>query len=275
MTVGDQEALTVADLCSSNSNHTDETDDHSTIEFADDEDDDSFLANSSLCKQHKSTIRMLDSLRKEVVEMTRDDGDNGTRITATPKKAPRDMTIDMNSTSPLISPMHSRNLLSMAKGTKIPVFNNNIMKLEKNEDKNHRHRSNSDDSTLCSMDNSINQEMNVLKEVAMELEKELKAENLNTVFQAIERIDRSEDPTIKGVLGSEDKEIIREIIRNELNRKEQTQQNNFLERCRLDIIMFIQSVEGGSMNIKILIVSIVLGLIRKFIFAWADQDQRQ
>ena len=75
------------DSCSKNvseSFHKEGNDDHSTLGVV--EDDDSFLANSSLCKQHRSTIQMLDSLRQEVVDMVRNDD-----VYVTPVKSPQEM----------------------------------------------------------------------------------------------------------------------------------------------------------------------------------------
>jgi len=271
--IEDQAALTVADLCGNNStesNHIDDIDDHSTMGFVED-DDDSFLANSSLCKQHRSTIQMLDSLRKEMVEMARSDNKYGT-----PKKSPQDVTIDLNRStelsSPLISPLLSRTIISMSnKNTSIPVFGKHRITPHKGDTSHLLHGINSDDSTFCSMDNSINNEMYILKEVVKDLERELKAENLNTVFEAIERIGKSDDPAINSLLESEDKDVIREVIRTELLKKEQAKELTFLGRHLLDIIDFFRSIDVCSMNVNILIATIVLTLIRKYISSWQEQ----
>ena len=276
MMIEGQAALTVADLCgndSTGSYHID--DDHSTIRSVDEEDDDSFLANSSLCKQHRSAIQMLDSLRKEVVEMAR--GDNNY---VTTKKAPRDVTIHLNNRTELSSPLTSPSLLSRTiisvsnNTTTFPVLTNR--KLTPQSDTGHsRHHISDDDSTFCSMDNSINNEMNVLKESVKDLERELKAENLNSVFGAIERIGESADPTVNNLLESEDKDTIREGIRAELLKEEQSKLSTFLERGLLDAIYFFLSiVEICSTNAKILIASIFLYWIRNYISSWQEQVER-
>jgi hypothetical protein len=268
-----QAALTVADLCSNNSidsNHID--DDHSTTGFVDDDDDDSFLANSSLCKQHRSTIQMLDSLRKEVIEMAR--GDNNY---VTPKKAPKDVTIDLNNRTELSSPLTSPSLLSRkiiyvsnTNITPFPVLSNHRITPQSDAGHSHHYIS-SDDSTFCSMDNSINNEMNILKEAVKDLERELKAENLNSVFEAIERIGKSDDPTINNLLESEDKDAIREGIRTELLKEEQSNKPSFLGHHLLDAIHFFRrSTEICSTNVKILIASIFLYLIRNYISSWQE-----
>uniref|UniRef100_A0A6U9ZH85 Uncharacterized protein n=1 Tax=Pseudo-nitzschia australis TaxID=44445 RepID=A0A6U9ZH85_9STRA len=269
MMVEEHMALTVADLCSTinESANTSEFDDHShsTIDYSYIDDEDSFLANNSLCKQHKSTIKMLDSLRKEVIQMVRSDGNYGT-----PSKSPRDVTIDLNRitdlSSPLGSPVIERDTVSLdQKVIALPSLSN---KDETSPCRCIVHASN-DDGTFCSMDNSINNEMNILKEVARDLEKELKEATMNTVFEAVERIGESDDPQIRSVLESGDKDVIREGIRNEIKKQEQSEQQPVWKCCYTDIKTFILSLEGGSMNIKVLIVSIAFGFMRKFIAAWA------
>jgi hypothetical protein len=270
--IKDQAALTVTDLLNNHShesNRIDYTDDHSTVGCVDEDDDDSFLANSSLCKQHRSAIEMLDSLRREVVEMVRNDDKY-----ATPKKSPQDVTIDLNSStelsSPLTSPLLSRTIISMNKNAQLPVFNTHSVTPHTSDSGHPRQGINSDDSTFCSIDHSIENEMNILKEVVKNLEKELKTENLNTVFEAIERIGNSDDPVINSLLHSEDKDVLREGIRTELLKKEQSIKPKFME-CRLrDTVDFFWSIEIDSMNLKIFIASIVVSLIYKYISTWQE-----
>lgn len=265
--LGEDEALTVADLCSDqNSNgvhHFDEFSDHSTIGYTDDEeDDDSFLANNSLCKQHKSAMKMLDSLRKEVVQMARSDGKFETR----PKKSPRDVMIDINGdnddlSSPLGSPTLLRKTVSLSHTTpSVPTMaqrNNSACVLKVS--------THSDDSTLCSLDNSIDHEMSALKEVAKDLETELREANINSVFGAIERMGNSDDPAIKNVLESEDKEVLREGIRKELESYELAQQPH---RRFLD---YMETFEGGSMNLKVLIAAVVFALMQRHFFSGGQE----
>lgn len=260
--VGDPGALTVADLMGKNdsqSNLVDDIDD-STAGCADTYDDDSFLANNSLCRQHRSAIQMLDSLRREVVEMTRGDGKS-----ITPNKSPQDVTIDLTSgstelSSPLASPVLSRPLTVIPPtDTLVPLLNNHDNKTPhtaytSGSDSTHlRHFVNSDDSTFCSMDHSLNNEMNILKAAAKDLERELKAEDLNTVYEAIARIGKSDGPTNPRT-HSEPCE-------------EQSNELQFLGGQILDIYFnFFRSLEIDSVNFKIMIASILVYLIQQYIF---------
>jgi len=233
--------------------------DHSTIDYTDEED--SFLANNSLCKQHKSTIRMLNSLRREVVQMVRSDGNF-----ETPRHSPRNVTIDLTSvadvSSPLGSPILERDTVSVSNDiTEAPSL---IIKKKK------RPFFSNDESTFCSMDDSIQHEMNVLREVARDLEKELKEATMNTVFEAIERIGESDDPGTKNVLGSEDKDVIRDGIRTEIQKQELLQQRTVLDRLRTNVVGYVESLEGDWFNVKVVMASIAVALIRKSLFAWIE-----
>lgn len=264
--VSDQAALTIADLCNNfgtESHHIEDIDelstlDHSTIDNSTiGYDDDSFIANSSLCKEHRSTIHMLNSLRREVVEMTRSDDQY-----LTPKKSPQEVTIDMSRgtdlSSPLVSPLLARTTVSLSnKNNILPSLSNH--RVTPNGSENYpRHLKNSDDSTFCSMDNSIQNEMNVLKEVVKDLERELKAENLDTVFEAIERIGKSDDPIIKSLFGAEDKGASGKMS------KGQSHEHVLFRYELLDSMRFLRIIWNCSMNVKILIASIVICLIRKY-----------
>mmetsp|Transcript_3356 Transcript_3356/g.9321 ORF Transcript_3356/g.9321 Transcript_3356/m.9321 type:complete len:277 (+) Transcript_3356:471-1301(+) len=276
MMTEERAALTVADLCSTSNDSTPTGEfgdhstigydhstidyDHSTIDYADEED--SFLANNSLCKQHKSTIRMLNSLRREVVQMVRSDGNF-----ETPRHSPRNVTIDLTSvadiSSPLGSPILERDTVSVSKDdiTEAPSL---IIKKKKSP------FFSNDESTFCSMDDSIQHEMNVLREVARDLEKELKEATMNTVFEAIERIGESDDPGTKNVLGSEDKDVIRDGIRKEIQKQELLQQRTVLDRLRTNIVGYVESLEGDWLNVKVVMASIAVALIRKSLFAWIE-----
>jgi hypothetical protein len=306
MVTTDQGALTVADLelCTSSNNlndddkshHTDEIgDDHNSIgEYVnddndEDDDDDSFLANNSICKMHKSTIRMLDSLTDEMVEMARSDTTDNKTLKRRRNSNQNndylvsDMTIDLNTNntndndeslmhSPLNSPMNIRNILSI---TKIDNTTISIPRQQSFNNSKNNYDDNDDDSTLCSIDNSINNELNALKDVAKELGKELEAENLNihTVFEAIERIGNSDDPNVKNILVSDERDIIRTCIRDEIrknnnNKQQQKMKNIILRYCHLgysyDHQMFDEENTTKS-SVIILIVSILIGLILKYI----------
>ena len=305
MVTTNQGALNVADLelyTSSNKLNDDDgshhtgiiDDDHNSVgryvnddSDEDDDDDDSFLANNSICKMHKNTIQMLDSLKDEVVEMARND----TKTLRTRKRNQTeylvsDMTIDLNNDndnsnndeslmhSPLNSPMNIRNINSIGRNdnasTSIPVQSfdnsNNIGNNDSDDD---------DDSTMCSIDDSINNELNALKDVALELGKELEAENLNihTVFEAIDRIGSSDDPNVKNILVSDERDTIRNCIRDEIkrtnnNEQQQKMKNILLRYCHLgynyDDQMFDEEQTTKS-SVIVLIVSIFIGFILKYI----------
>ena len=259
-------AFTVADLCSdhsTDSHHVDSIGDHSTIDYVDENDDDSFIANSSLCRQHRSTIQMLNSLRKEVVEMVRSEDKY-----STPKKSPQDVTIDLSKqtelSSPLVSPLLARTTVSLSnKNALIPSLSNHRVTPYGSES-HPRYPKNSDDSTFCSMDYSLENDMNNMEEVVKNLERELKAENLDTVLEAIERIGKSEDPIIKNLFGSEDKDASQEGFLNEEQPLERTSFGSQL----LSIIDFFKCMLIYSTDAKILIASIILCLIYKYISSW-------
>jgi len=274
--VKDQAALTVADLCCKNRiENNDEAnidDDYSTIGSIGENEDDSFVENNSLCKQHRTTLFLLDSLRKEVMEMVRSDD-----TSVTPVKSPQDVLIDVNNgielASPLASPLLSRKLKSISdKDSSIQKLNDRRILLHKSDSGFMSYCTNNDDSTFCSMDNSINNEMNILKEAVKDLERELRTENLNTVFEAIERIEKN--PTTDGLLELEDKDVIRERIRNELSERKNWMTPTFLKHTFFEtIVEFLLSTENSSMHMKILMASIFYYLIRTYMFSWQDQGR--
>jgi len=271
-----QAALTVADLCRENRiENNDEAnidDDYSTIGSIGENEDDSFVENNSLCKQHRTTLFLLDSLRKEVMEMVRSDDKS-----VTPVKSPQDVLIDMNNgielASPLASPLLSRKLKSIAdKDSSIQKLNDRRILLHKSDYGFMSYCTNNDDSTFCSMDNSINNEMNILKEAVKDLERELRTENLNTVFEAIERIEKN--PTTDGLVELDDKDFIRERIRNELSERKKWMTPTFLKHTFFEtIVEFLLSTENSSMHMKILMASIFCYLIRTYMFSWQDQGR--
>ncbi len=295
-------ALTVADLCAnydSENHQIDDSDDSSTIgnstidqsttdnstidnsTLGFDEDDDSFIANSSLCKEHRSAIHMLNSLRREVVEMVRSD-DGGTA----PKKSPRNVTIDLGRqkqllTSPLLSPLLSRTTVPASNKYPIPSLNDYKITPDGSECDPH-HLQTSDDNTFCSMDDSIQNELKVLKAGSKDLERELEAENLDSVLEAIERIRTKSDeqvPKAKGLVSSEDEITSRERIRTEPTSGETSFEYSNTDSQLFDGVILLRTIQNYlySMNIKILIACIVIGLIREYvnycINRWKDSRQ--
>ena len=271
-----QAALTVADLCRENRIENNDKanidDDYSTIGSIGENEDDSFVENNSLCKQHRTTLFLLDSLRKEVMEMVRSDD-----TSVTPVKSPQDVLIDVNNgielASPLASPLLSRKLKSISdKDSSIQKLNDRRILLHKSDSGFMSYCTNDDDSTFCSMDNSINNEMNILKEAVKDLERELRTENLNTVFEAIERIEKN--PTTDGLLELDDKDVIRERIRNELSERKKWMTPTFLKHTFFEtIVEFLLSTENSSMHMKILMASIFYYLIRTYMFSRQDQGR--
>ena len=271
-----QAALTVADLCRENRIENNDKanidDDYSTIGSIGENEDDSFVENNSLCKQHRTTLFLLDSLRKEVMEMVRSDD-----TSVTPVKSPQDVLIDVNNgielASPLASPLLSRKLKSISdKDSSIQKLNDRRILLHKSDSGFMSYCTNNDDSTFCSMDNSINNEMNILKEAVKDLERELRTENLNTVFEAIERIEKN--PTTDGLLELDDKDVIRERIRNELSERKKWMTPTFLKHTFFEtIVEFLLSTENSSMHMKILMASIFYYLIRTYMFSRQDQGR--
>lgn len=264
--VDNPSAFTVADLCSdhsTDSHRVDSIGDHSTIDYDDETDDDSFIANSSLCRQHRSTIQMLNSLRQEVVEMVRNEDKY-----STPKKSPQDVTIDLSQqtelSSPLVSPLLARTTVSLtSKNALVPSLSNHRVTPYGSES-HPRYPKNSDDSTFCSMDYSLENDMNNMKEVVKNLERELKAENLDTVLEAIDRIGKSDDPIIKNLFGLEEKDASQEGLLDEEQLREHTSFGSQL----LSIIDFFKCMIVHSTDAKILIASIILCLIYKYISSW-------
>lgn len=255
----DPVAFTVADLCSDHSaesHRLDGIDDHSTIGYVDEDDEDSFIANSSLCKQHRCTIHMLNSLRREVVAMAR-----GKDNYSTPKKSPQDFTIDLTRqtdlSSPLVSPLLARTTISLSsKNALLPSLSNHRITPNESEG-DPRYRKTSDDSTFCSMDYSLQNDMNNLNEVVKNLERELKAESLDTVLEAIDRIGKSEDPIRKNLFGSEDGGATQAVGR--------TGECTYFGSQILSIIDFFRCVLIYSMHAKILIASVAFCLIRNYL----------
>ena len=195
----------------------------------------------------------------------------------TPVKSPQDVLIDVNNgielASPLASPLLSRKLKSISdKDSSIQKLNDRRILLHKSDSGFMSYCTNNDDSTFCSMDNSINNEMNILKEAVKDLERELRTENLNTVFEAIERIEKN--PTTNGLLELDDKDVIRERIRNELSERKKWMTPTFLKHTFFEtIVEFLLSTENSSMHMKILMASIFYYLIRTYMFSRQDQGR--
>ena len=108
--------------------------------------------------------------------------------------------------------------------------------------------------------------MNAMKEVAKDLQRELKAENLDTVFEAIERLGKGDDSVMKSLFGSENENASRENNSDEFVNKEQWYGSLLiLNQLFHNIGFFLRMIWNCSMNVKILIGSIVIGLMHRYI----------
>jgi hypothetical protein len=74
-----------------------------------------------------------------------------------------------------------------------------------------------DDDDDMSDDGSLAQELSALRSVAMEIERELSTQDVGTMQKAISGIESSSDPR-KRMLNSDDKEIIRRILDDEMKK---------------------------------------------------------
>jgi hypothetical protein len=192
-------ALTVADLHDPDESNI--GDDSSVCT-----DDDSYLGNSSLRNMVTSSLQLLESLTSEVAELSKEDS-HPTVVTPTYQDDPRDMTIDVSFRSKNYNKSttgdNASNRTRMTQPTSNTYDVNRIV-----------------DDDDVSLDDSVSTEMKALKEVASELEKALKSQDIRIVQKAIERIGNSTDPKLKNVLESDDKEIIRRILDDELKKGE-------------------------------------------------------
>ncbi|KAG7356583.1 hypothetical protein IV203_001269 [Nitzschia inconspicua] len=130
--------------------------------------------------------------------------------------------LTVNIASPLTSPIYAATVKNVADAVKLPLLDDGLTTPRTAHPHNDYHDTVPDDD--LSLDDSLVNEMNALKQVALELERELNSTDLHTVQEAIERIGNSDDPIIKSVLESDDKAIIRKIIDEEIQRNEPKQQ---------------------------------------------------
>jgi hypothetical protein len=165
--------------------------------------------------------------------------------------------------SPLTSPQNAPIIKDAAGATEIPSLDK-ILKTKVQVDDDHmdQHQSNHDhDDDEFSLDDSLVNEMNALKQVAFQLERELQSTDSRTVQKAIERIGNSQDPKIKGILESEDKVIIRKILDEEIQKNEP--QNTLLRYLYKAIMNTLTHDETTHLLVATVVVIwvIVLGLI--------------
>jgi hypothetical protein len=172
-----------------------------------------------------------------------------------------------NLASPLISPMNASIIKNTTGATEVPSLGDvSTTKVKVDDDHHHNHldhhRSDHEhyDDDL-SLDDSLVNEMNALKQVAFELERELQSTDSHTVQKAIERIGNSQDPKVKGILESEDKVIIRKILDDEIQKNEP--QNKLFRYLYKAVMNTLTEDETTHLLVAIVLIvwSIVLGLI--------------
>jgi hypothetical protein len=173
-----------------------------------------------------------------------------------------------NLASPLISPMNASIIKNTTGATEVPSLGDvSTTKVQVDDDHHHHnhldhHRSDHEhyDDDL-SLDDSLVNEMNALKQVAFELERELQSTDSHTVQKAIERIGNSQDPKVKGILESEDKVIIRKILDDEIQKNEP--QNKLFRYLYKAVMNTLTEDETTHLLVAIVLIvwSIVLGLI--------------
>jgi hypothetical protein len=128
--------------------------------------------------------------------------------------------------------------------------------------------SNSDEDDM-SDDESIVKELHALREVTREIERELKSQNAESMQDAIARIEQSSDDTkLKKLMTSDDKEIIRRILEDEMKKN---QPKNAIEGFVHQYNLYGPGAGGEELNIPLLAVTvaiwaIVIGLLVKTMY---------
>ena len=178
----------------------------------------------------------------------------------TPKESPQDVTIDLSRdtelSSPLISPLFSRTTVSFFnRNTLLPSLSNHRVTPHRSESHSW-HIKNSDDSTFCSMDNSIRNEC--FERICEGCKTRVGSRKFGYCFRSDrERIGKADGPIIKSLFGTEDRGVSRESLQLELSSKEQHEPKFFGRQILGNIGNFFMFIRNCSMSVKILIASIV------------------
>jgi hypothetical protein len=120
-----------------------------------------------------------------------------------------------------------------------------------------------DDMSFSSMTN----ELSALIAVTKEIERELSTQDSQTMMEAMSKLEKSPDPVVKRILGSDDKEIIRRVLEEEM-KKVSVPKNDFerfLKTYRVDNLTEPNTTKflAGS---AALVWSIVFGLILRVMY---------
>lgn len=160
--------------------------------------------------------------------------------------------------SPLISPAYAFTMRNDSDAITIPTLDDIPTPKVDHDFRDHVPSEHDDD---LSLDDSLANEMNALKQVALELERELQSTDSQTVQKAIERIGNSQDPKVKGILESEDKAIIRKILDEEIQRNEP--ENKLLRYLYRAVMNTLTEDETTHLLVASAVVvwAIVVGLI--------------
>jgi hypothetical protein len=121
-----------------------------------------------------------------------------------------------------------------------------------------------DDMSLSSMTN----ELSALVAVTKEIERELSNEDSRTMMEAMSKLEKSPDPVVKRILGSDDREIIRRVLEEEM-KKASIPKNDFerfLKTYRVDDLME-PSTTNFLAGTAALVWSIVFGLFLRVMYA--------
>jgi hypothetical protein len=158
--------------------------------------------------------------------------------------------------SPMTSPIYAAAVKDATNATKLPTLEDDIP-TPKHDPTDHMDDLYDD----LSLDESLANEMKALKQVALEIERELQSTDSHTVQEAIERIGNSQDPHVKGILESEDKVIIRKILDEEIQRNEP--KNKLLRYLYKAVMNTLTEEETTHLLVAVasLVWSIVLGLV--------------
>jgi hypothetical protein len=128
--------------------------------------------------------------------------------------------------------------------------------------------SNNDEDDM-SDDESIVKELYALREVTREIEREIKSQNTESMQDAIAQIEQSPDDTkLKKLITSDDKEIIRRILEDEMKKN---QPKNAIEGFVHRYNLYGPGAGGEELNIPLLAVTvaiwaIVIGLLVKTMY---------
>lgn len=167
-----------------------------------------------LQRMSTDALAVLDSLRDEVAELSRDSSSR--RLGG---KSPRSRTASSSSEGELKEDnmTHSDNHDMTLKDLKKTKDDDDDTSL--NLPGSFRDRDYDDDDDM-SDDESIARELGALREVTREIERELKSQDADSMRDAISRIENSTDKANlrKQLMGSEDKEIIRKILEDEMKK---------------------------------------------------------